>query len=169
MERIKAQGRKVSSLIFSASTGAVYKQMFALTWQIVRETALLLWLVVCLVFVAAEWFYRRSIALGRSTRRWSSNLGQVAASATEPRSLSTVGQSMLGAGQAGATFLVTQARRQLDMADPPTPAPSTPPAAAAPAPVSPATQGLKAGDATGTGSSGPGQARVGNPAPDVDA
>jgi len=171
MERINAQARKVGTLMFSASTGAVYKQMLTLTWDILRETATLLWLVVCLVFVGAEWFYRRSVALGRRARSWYNSLGQTS-SDTEARSLSAVGQTMLGAGQAGATFLLTQARRQLDMAEPPasSPEPTATAPTPAPAPSPSPTQGPQSGSAPGAGNpSASGGATSENPGSDADA
>lgn len=144
MDKIKAQANRVSQLVFSAETGAAYKRVLVLTWDILRETGVLLWLVVCLLFVGIEWFYFSSVKLGRQTRAWYENLGQTSEGA-EPQSAASTGQAVLNAGQSGINYLLTQARQQLGMKAPekpapPKPAPASPPAPApsSPAPSSPA-------------------------------
>lgn len=117
MDKIKAQANTVSQLLFSSETGATYKKAFVLTWDILRETGILLWLIICLVFVGGEWFYHNSVKLGRKTRFWYDHLGQ---KETQPESASTTstGQAILNAGQSGVSYLLTQARQQLGIKEP---------------------------------------------------
>ncbi|WP_204138709.1 hypothetical protein [Halomicronema sp. CCY15110] len=118
MEKIKGQAGKVGELIFAAETGATYKKTLTLTWSILRETGVLLWLVVCLVFVGAEWFWQKSILLGQSARAWYEGLQ--ASSETESKSATEIGQSALSAVGTGAGTLLYQAKKQLGIdAEPP--------------------------------------------------
>ncbi|MGB3200945.1 MAG: hypothetical protein WBA99_08580, partial [Nodosilinea sp.] len=76
MDTIKEQANVVSQLLFSADTGNIYKKALSRTWEILREAGVLLWLVICLTFVGAEWFYRTAVGLGRSTRAWYTGLSE---------------------------------------------------------------------------------------------
>ncbi|MEM1279710.1 MAG: hypothetical protein AAGG53_06705 [Cyanobacteria bacterium P01_H01_bin.152] len=130
MEKIKGQAGKVGELIFAAETGATYQKTITLTWAILRETGILLWLVICLIFVGGEWFGQKSIVLGKSTRTWYEGLKEP--SDTEPKSATEMGQSALSAVSTGAETLLYQAKKQLGIeAEPPAPAPPKPTAAAA--------------------------------------
>lgn len=133
MEKIKSQAGKLGEIIFDADTGATYKKAVALTWAILRETGVLLWLAVCLVFVGAEGFWNKSIALGRAGRSWYEGLQ--ASPETEPKSATEVGQSALAALGTGAQTLLYQAKKQLGMeAEPPAPQLQQSKATAAPSP-----------------------------------
>lgn len=140
MDKIKEQANVVSQLVFSGETGEIYKKMFGRTWDILRETGILLWLVVCLTFVGGEWFYRSSVSLGRSTRTWYTNFSTKSAE-TESPSMEATGEALLGTVKSSAAYLLGQARQQLGLPElePPTAAPTTPaPKAPAPAPAPPA-------------------------------
>ncbi|MGD1861586.1 MAG: hypothetical protein ACFB0E_16660 [Leptolyngbyaceae cyanobacterium] len=130
MDKIKGQASKVGELLFDRETGATYKKTVTLTWAILRETGVLLWLVICLVFVGGEWFWYKSIALGRSSRNWYEELK--APSEAEPKSASDIGESALTALGTGAGTLLYQAKKQLGM-DAAPPAPRAPASAAKPA------------------------------------
>ena len=134
MEKIKGQAGKVGELIFAADTVTTYKKTIILTWAILRETGVLLWLVICLVFVGAEWFWQKSIVLGQSTRTWYEGLKEP--SDAEPKSATEMGQSALSAVNTGAETLLYQAKKQLGIeAEPPAPKPKQPPVKATPAPA----------------------------------
>ncbi|RZM76512.1 hypothetical protein [Leptolyngbya iicbica] len=140
MEKIKSQAGKVSELIFAADTGATYKKAITLTWAILRETGVLLWLVICLVFVGGEWFWQNSISLGQSARNWYEGLQT--SSEAESKSATEIGQSALSAVGTGAGTLLYQAKKQLGIdAEPPAPKPQKPKAethqAKSPAPEPP--------------------------------
>ncbi|MEB3290917.1 MAG: hypothetical protein VKI82_13455 [Leptolyngbya sp.] len=141
MDKIKEQASVVSQLVFAGETGEIYKKMLSRTWDILRETGILLWLVICLTFVGGEWFYRNSVSLGRSARTWYTSLSTKSAEA-EPPSMEATGEALLSSVKSGAAYLLSQARQQLGLPDPEPTAPivqSTPVAPAAPpAPVAPA-------------------------------
>ncbi|MEA5447378.1 hypothetical protein VB780_02275 [Leptolyngbya sp. CCNP1308] len=125
MDKIKEQASIVSQLLFSADTGDIYKKTLARTWDILREVGLLLWLVLCLTFVAGEWFYRTAVGLGRSTRAWYVNLSEKDPN-TEPQSMTSTGQALFDSVQSSAAYLLAQARQQLGIPEP-EPQPSAPP------------------------------------------
>ena len=131
MDKIKQQSNRVGELIFSADTGATYKKTLTLTWNILRETGILLWLVVCLVFVGAEWFWKTSISLGLKARTWYEEAKEP--KDAEPKSASEIGQSMMSALGTGTENLLYQAKQQLGIeAHPPEPTPPKPQAIAKP-------------------------------------
>ncbi|MEO1207995.1 MAG: hypothetical protein AAFX78_00495 [Cyanobacteria bacterium J06638_20] len=137
MDKIKAQSSKVGELIFAAETGAAYQKVLLLTWDILRETGVLLWLIICLVFVGAEWFWQTSIQLGGQARNWYEGLKEP--TNEEPKSAGEIGQSIADTLGSGAANLLYQAKQQLGMdATPPAPkpeAPTPPPKATTPQPT----------------------------------
>lgn len=135
MDKIKEQANKVSGLVFSSETGTTYQKTLTLTWKILRETGILVWLVVCLSFVGVEWFYRRSVQLGRSARVWYSDWKEKG-DAPESASFSSVGQAALESVQSSTSFLLAKARQQLGLKEPPpAPAVTKPQPAPTPAPT----------------------------------
>ncbi|MBF2003871.1 MAG: hypothetical protein IGS38_24520 [Synechococcales cyanobacterium M58_A2018_015] len=148
---ISTQAHKLWQLLSAPSTASAYGQALSVTWTILKETALLLWLVLCLVLVAFDWFWHRSIAAGQRTRAWVDSL-----SAQDTNQMaSRMGQGILAASQTSLQRLVAQARTQLNLpaqplANPPVvTTPSTAssiavvkPATAAPASDTPASEGV---------------------------
>lgn len=144
MEKIKTQANKVRELVFAADTGATYKKTLVLTWNILRETGLLLWLVVCLLFVGGEWFWQNSISLGRKLRVWYDQMQT--SDASESKSATEIGQSALTALHSGAETLLYQAKKQLGInAEPPAPkrSPNPRPTPHPPTPTSEAIENTK--------------------------
>ena len=129
MDTIKEQANTVSHLLFSTDTGDIYKKALARTWDILREVGLLLWLVVCLAFVGAEWFYRTAVGLGRSTRAWYIGLSEK--DPTDAQSMTSTGQALLDTVQSSTAYLLAQARQQLGIPEP-EPQPATSPVPAPP-------------------------------------
>jgi hypothetical protein len=128
MDKIKEQANVVGQLIFSSDTGDTYKKTLLLTWKILRETGVLIWLVLCLTFVGGEWFYRTSVTLGRNARVWYSNLGETPEGEGADAATST-GQALLETVQSSTSYLLSQARQQLGLKEPapiPPPAPKVP-------------------------------------------
>jgi hypothetical protein len=138
MDKIKAQADKLWQLISNPATGNAYTQILALTWSILKETGLLLWLVICLVLVLGDWFWKYSFQAGQNTRNWVNELQTK--STTETASSddfwSQTGKSLLAAGQNSVNVALTTAREQLGIEAPPA---STPTAisAAPPEPAKP--------------------------------
>ncbi len=143
MDKIKQQANTVSQLVFSAETGETYKKTLVLTWAILRETGVLIWLVICLAFVGGEWFYRSSVKLGRDARAWYNNLGEKV-EGSEAENAASTGEALLTSVKSGTTYLLSRARRQLGIPDPepvseaPALQPQAKPAAPEPAATEPA-------------------------------
>jgi hypothetical protein len=117
MDKIKQQANTVSQLVFSADTRDTYQKTLGLTWDILRETGILIWLVICLAFVGGEWFYRNSVRLGRNTRLWYNTLGEKA-DGSEAQSAASTGEALLGSVKSGSAYLLSRAREQLGLPEP---------------------------------------------------
>ena len=113
MDRVKSQAAVVSQLLFDPKTAGAYKEALTLTGKIIKEVALLLWLLICSVLVFGAWFAETAIGAGRSARGWWQSQqtetidGNQAAAAT--------GQAFLDVSQSGASFLLDKAREQLGL------------------------------------------------------
>ncbi|MEM9484125.1 MAG: hypothetical protein AAGA83_10590 [Cyanobacteria bacterium P01_F01_bin.116] len=116
MDRVKSQAAVVSQLLFDAKTADAYKNVFALTGRILKEVALLVWLIICSMLVFGAWFSDFAINSGKKSREWwhaqQSDTNEVqdgnqAAAAT--------GKALLDASQNGAYFLLDKAREQLGL------------------------------------------------------
>ncbi|MBU6228851.1 MAG: hypothetical protein KGQ93_04065 [Cyanobacteria bacterium REEB459] len=120
MDKIKDQTHRVMQLIFSRDTADIYQKTLSRSWEILREAGLLIWLVICLVLVGGEWFYRNSIRLGSQTRSWYQNLttGSGGADIDAAESMGNTGQALLNRLRSAALYLLEQARQQLAMGDP---------------------------------------------------
>lgn len=136
MDKLKAQADKLWQLLANPSTGEVYQKTLALTWSILKETGLLLWLVLCLVLVLGDWFWKYSYQAGQNARIWVNDLQtktpEVAETSAEPGNvLSTTGKSLLAAAQTSVRAALNTAKGQLGIEIPPEP----PKPALRPAPV----------------------------------
>ena len=113
MDRVKSQAAVVSQLLFDPKTADAYKNVLSLTGKIIKEVALLAWLLICSVFVFGAWFSDTAISAGRSARNWwqsqqgETKDGNQAAAAT--------GKALLDVSQNGANFLLDKAREQLGL------------------------------------------------------
>lgn len=124
MDRIQLQASKLWDLLFSDETAETYQTALNLTGTILKESAQLIWLIICSVFVFGAWFGDASVKTGNSLRTWIDEQGTPsAASATDTTSMADKGKSLLDSGRQGAAYLLSQAREQLGLeAMPPTPA-----------------------------------------------
>ena len=50
MDKIKEQTNRVIQLVFAGDTAQIYQRTLTRSWDILRETGILIWLVICLVF-----------------------------------------------------------------------------------------------------------------------
>ena len=130
--QIQTQAAKVWETIAAPETGATYQKTGVLTWTILKETGLLLWLIVCLVLVAGEWIWKTGYRTGYGFRDWLNNFERP----SPDRLLSATGQSLLDVGKTGFSSVLVTAKNQLGIEVEPEPiaAPvvSAPPAPAAP-------------------------------------
>ncbi|MEL6383431.1 MAG: hypothetical protein AAFQ89_13450 [Cyanobacteria bacterium J06626_18] len=140
MDRITQQFGRVSELITSADTRATYAKTLTLTWGILRETGILLWLVLCLLFVGADLFWKISVGLGLRTRAWYEDTTKGSKN-NEPKSFGEIGKSVASSLGSGAETLLYQAKQQLGMdpsapaLKPASPSTTTPPPAGTAAPA----------------------------------
>jgi hypothetical protein len=119
MNKIQAQATNLWQRLSAPDTGATYQQAALLTWDILKETATLLWLVICLFLVAFEWFWKTSVQLGSDFRAWLSGIEQ----SSPDRVVSEAGRALLLAGKNSVGFTLSQAKEQLGIAlEPPAPA-----------------------------------------------
>jgi hypothetical protein len=109
--QISSQANKLWQIVSAPSTAESYKQALAITGTILRETATLLWLVVCLFLVVFDWFWNSSIALGQKARAWVNRFDNEDSS----QKASRMGQEIMAASQSSLNYLITQAREQLGM------------------------------------------------------
>ena len=105
---------------FDPDTATTYQKMLSLTGVILKETALLLWLFFCSIFVLGAWLGKTGLAWGRDARTWIDSQGQTEADSGE--TAAATGQAILDAGQSGAYFLLDKAYEQLGLDKPERPA-----------------------------------------------
>ncbi|MDX2241421.1 MAG: hypothetical protein NW224_12115 [Leptolyngbyaceae cyanobacterium bins.302] len=110
MDRIKAQADKFWTLLLDPQTYAAYKNFVVTTWAILREAALLVWLVVCLSLVGFEWFWQNSLAAGHNSRAWFNRL-----EGSNEQIASETGKALLSAGKSSLNFTIATAKQQLGL------------------------------------------------------
>lgn len=120
MDLIQKQASELWDLLFSEETADTYQNALNLTGTILKETAQLLWLIVCSVFVFGAWLADTSMKTGNSMRAWIDNQGGSAAVDKKP--IAETGKDLLETGRAGVVYLLNQAREQLGL-EPASPAP----------------------------------------------
>ena len=109
MDRIQTQAALLWQRLSAPDTGATYKQAALLTGDILKEAAALVWLLICLVLVAVEWFWKTSVQLGRDLRDWLTGLDQ----SSPDRVVSEAGRALLLAGRNSIGFTLFHAKEQL--------------------------------------------------------
>lgn len=114
MERVKSQAAVVSQLLFDPKTADAYKNVLALTGKIIKEVALLAWLLICSVFVLGAWFSDTAISTGRNAREWWQNQ-QTSEPKDGNQTAAATGKALLDVSQNGANFLLDKAREQLGL------------------------------------------------------
>ena len=110
MERIKAQADKLTKIVTDPQTYGTYKETVVLTWNILREAGLLLWLGVCLFLVVFEWFWNTATGAGRNTRAWFDSL-----EGSSEQIASETGKVLLSAGKNSLDLTIETARKQLGL------------------------------------------------------
>ena len=113
MDRVKSQAAVVSQLLFDPKTADAYKSVLVLTGRIIKEVALLAWLLICSVFVFAAWFGDIATKSGRDVRQWWQ--AQQTRTATGNQTAAATGKAFLDVSQNGANFLLDKAREQLGL------------------------------------------------------
>lgn len=133
MTRLKEQFQTLWALLASADTLMAYRRVVTVTGQIIKETLILLWLVLCLGIVALEWLGRSAIAVGQ----WSKGAVDRAQDLSGDRVVADTGEALKTASLGSLRFALDQAKTQLGLpVTPPTP-PSPKPEAPKPEPPKP--------------------------------
>ena len=120
--KIQAQAAKFWQAVVSVETINAYKKALDVTWTIIKEAAVLLWLVVCLVLVIFDWGYDVATNAGRKTRTWWDGLSKVDSNeiATE------TGKQLMAVSKASLYSTISQARSQLGLPTKPEPTEPSP-------------------------------------------
>jgi len=110
-----AQLSKLQQLLAAPTTLGAYTQVFAVTYNILKESVVLAWLTVCLVLVLFDWMSTNAIATGQRSKDLLENLKEV----KSEELASETGKSILSAGKAGLAYTISQARDQLGLSEKP--------------------------------------------------
>lgn len=113
MDSIQVQASKLWDLLFSEDTADTYQKTLNLTGTILKESAQLIWLIICSVFVFGAWFSDTSIKTGKGIRDWVDNQG--AGGTEESKPIAETGKELLDTGLTGVNYLLNQAREQLGL------------------------------------------------------
>lgn len=115
MDRVKSQAAVVSQLLFDPKTADAYKNVLVLTGKIIKEVALLGWLLICSVFVLGAWFSNTAISTGQNARAWWQAQQAGEESTDGNQTAAATGKALLDVSQNGAYFLLDKAREQLGL------------------------------------------------------
>ena len=88
-----------------------YQKTLQATWNILRETGRLIWLVLCLGLVLVTWLWTSSKTSSQQLKSWYEGI-------PEPKSenlWTEVSQFLVSTSQGTATKMMTQARQQLGL------------------------------------------------------
>lgn len=97
--------------VSSQETFSTYQKFIQTTWQIVQETAKLLWLFLCLGLVLFTWIGETTQQSGRQLKTWVNSI-------PEPKAehiWSEVSTRLASLSRSSATSMVAQARAQLGL------------------------------------------------------
>jgi hypothetical protein len=137
MNKLKEQASHLWLLLIAPETWMTYQKTILTTWMILKESALLLWLFICLGLVFFEWFWKTAVTAGQRCRQWFKNLN-----GTSDQIATEASRALLNAGKGGLNATLNLARTQLGLPKQvpvvtPAPAQTVPPKVSSP-PVEPA-------------------------------
>ena len=116
MDRIQTQASKLWDLLFDEETANTYQNALNLTGNILKESAQLIWLILCSVFVFGAWFADASTQTGKGVRNWIENRDAIAASPEETKQIAAQkGKSLLDTGKEKAAAALAKAREELGL------------------------------------------------------
>jgi len=123
MDRIQKQSSELWELLFDEETAKIYQAALNLTGKILTDTAQLLWLIICSVFVFGAWFSDASVKAGNNIRTWvdqqASSSGPAIAGESKP--LSESGKDLLDNSRTAIVKLLNKAREELGLEAEPLP------------------------------------------------
>jgi hypothetical protein len=126
-QKIRSQASRFWTALAGAATLEAYKNAINVTFTILKEGVILIWLLLCLVLVFFDWGATQSKAAGQKARTWFENLKHSDSSAFTTNAK----QTLLLAGKSSVTNTIAKARETLGLpeketASAPTPSASTP-------------------------------------------
>ena len=117
MDRIQTQASELWDILFSEETANTYQEALGLTGKILKESAQLIWLIICSFFVFGAWFADASTKTGKGVRDWVDNKDAIAAS--PDAALKTIsapkGKSLLDTGRESVAAALAKAREELGL------------------------------------------------------
>jgi hypothetical protein len=115
--QVKTQADKLWKTITDPSTANTYQNTVKVTWNILKETGLLAWLVVCLGLVLGEWIWKTGYRTGWSVRGWVNNLDKP----SPDKLLNETGKSLTELSKTVAASAIATAKNQLGIESNPEP------------------------------------------------
>ena len=124
MDRIQEQASDLWELIFDEETAKTYQVALNLTGKILTDTARLLWLIICSVFVFGAWFSDASVKAGNNIRLWLDRQTNSDVTTQASKPLSETGKDVLDSSRTAIVKLVNKAREELGLEAEPLPTPT---------------------------------------------
>ena len=116
MDRIQTQASKLWDILFDEETAQTYQNALSLTGDILKESAQLIWLVLCSFFVFGAWFGDASMKTGKGVRDWVDKKDAILPNPDTPKvSASQKGKSLLESSRESAANLLAKAREELGL------------------------------------------------------
>ena len=116
MDRIQTQASKLWDILFDEETAQTYQTALSLTGDILKESAQLIWLVLCSFFVFGAWFGDASMKTGKGVRDWVDQKDAVLPNPDAPKvGASQKGKSLLDSSRESAANLLAKAREELGL------------------------------------------------------
>ncbi|EDX84875.1 hypothetical protein S7335_2574 [Synechococcus sp. PCC 7335] len=124
MDRIQEQASELWELIFKDETAETYQAALNLTGKILTDTARLLWLIICSVFVFGAWFSDASVKAGNNIRLWLDRQTNSDTTTEASKPLSETSKDVLDKSRTAIVKLVNKAREELGLEAEPLPTPT---------------------------------------------
>ncbi|NET32649.1 MAG: hypothetical protein F6K19_11650 [Cyanothece sp. SIO1E1] len=126
MNSIQSQAAKLWQLLFESDTGATYQKALRLTWEIIKETALLIWLVLCLGLVGITGTWDLAVKSVADLQGWVKQLDEPTPQKIAAEVASGVSEKLKWVSSSGLSQAVSSAKQQLGLPDTPTAADKAP-------------------------------------------
>lgn len=114
MDRIQKQASDLWALLFDEETAETYQSALNLTGKILTDTAQLIWLIICSVFVFGAWFSDASVKAGTNIRNWVDQQANSKATG-EAKPVSETGKDILDSSRIAIVKLLNRAREELGL------------------------------------------------------
>ena len=120
MNKLQEQLRKWHAATLTEASWLIYQRTFELSVSIAKESAILLWLLVCYVFVAAVEIWSGLFQSAKNIRGWHTQVSQKG----DSNLLLEAGKAICKASKKGVASALQAARAQLGMGQSQSPSPN---------------------------------------------